>query len=209
MSLDRTGRLGVAAAGFAVSRLLLAPPDRPLVERMSDPAGRAAWPLSDATSLNALEIAGEGSEIDAVRQEWVDLLGPGTAIVEARESVRRGRDGDVLGATLTELFTAVGVAPGPHDVAPVDHLGSQLHAVAQCVARSAQTSAEVADEAQRVLKVLLVDHVGGFWRDVMDDVGARAHTPLLRALPGLVGGVVQSATLAAGIPNPAHEAPRP
>ena len=66
--------MGVAAAGFALSQIVLAPPERGFLLRMRDSRARKSWPLQDEASLAGLALVGEGFEARGVHEDFARLF---------------------------------------------------------------------------------------------------------------------------------------
>lgn len=187
---------GVAAAGFAVARLLSAPPNAPTLERFSVRGDRQSWPIDNESSGRALELMADGFDVAAVRTEWVRLLGDGPETVELRESGWRGLDPDVLGRELDECYGRVGLTATHLGGPPSDHLGAELAYLAHLTAALARTVGDDDAEATVVTARRILgfrgEHVDHFGAAALAALGDRARTPVIRALPGLAHGVLEA-----------------
>lgn len=173
--------MGTAAAGFALSQLLLAPPERGFLLRMRDSRARKSWPLHDAASERGLAIVAEGFEAQAVREEW-DRLSSGFVTAEDP----------------TALYDALGVPAERRAGFPPGHLGLMLTGVAHGVARSAHVCAagEEAEGARlaEATRALLAPTVAA--AAVLQGLDAR--TAVFRAAPHLVDGFLDAAAALTG-----------
>lgn len=176
-----------ATAGFVVARLLLRPPDGALLDRLADRAGRRTWPLHNPGSVAALRLLDEGFSPNAVGAEWQALLGGPTPAVRSRESDWIGCDEPALRAELQARYCDAGLGLQQFGDAEPDQLGVELHHLAHLAAVAAKADDGVGDEIVR----FRADHLDRFCPLVLDELRARAHTPLLAALPGLVDGFLE------------------
>lgn len=183
---------GVAAGGFAIAHLLSASPDERMLELLAGDRDRASWPIHNEPTGAALDVIAQGFEPDAVRDEWERLLGNHPDAVEFRESRRRGLDPDVLGPDLAMQYATAEMSRthlGPHGP---DHLGVEIAYLAHLAAQLARAIGEGAQEVVAAigsdLEGFRREHVDAFSSDVLDELGERAQTVVLRAVPGLTVG---------------------
>ncbi|MBK8447190.1 MAG: molecular chaperone TorD family protein [Micropruina sp.] len=178
-----------ATAGFVVARLLLKPPDGALLDRLADRAGRRTWPLHNPASVAALRLLDDGFSSSAVGAEWQALLGGPTPAVRLRESEWTGADEPELSAELVARYRDAGLGLTQFGAAEPDQLGVELHYLAHLAAVAAKTDTDSGGAAE--IAAFRSDHVDRFCSLVLDELRARAHTPLLAALPGLVDGFLE------------------
>lgn len=177
--------MGVAAAGFALSQVVLAPPERGFLLRMRDSRARRSWPLHDAASEAGLSLVGQGFEAQGVREDWGRLLGPGAEV-------------DALlpdAAALVELYDALGVPAEQRAGVPDGHAGLALMGLAHGVARRAQvrTEGDVAEsERLRGLTADLLGRVRDGVTAAADAVGAGADSTFYRAVPLWIAGYLDA-----------------
>jgi TorA maturation chaperone TorD len=182
----------VAAAGFALSRVLLAAPDRPFIERLADPRARKSWPLQDDLSYAVLRRMGPTTLPDEVRADWFAALGEGGRPVSLRESERLGLRSGRLSAQLDEWYAKVGMAPGQLAGGPADHLGIQI----ACLSHLAVGAFEAARDDERAHYDELIANLGRFfathpakyWEEAVDELELRCATSEMLAVCGLVRG---------------------
>lgn len=183
---------GVAAAGFAIAHLLSAPPDERVLELLAGDRDRQSWPTHNGPTDAALDVIAQGFEPEAVRTDWALLLGNHPDAVELRESRRRGLDPDVLGPELEMHYASAGMSRTQLGQRGPDHLGVELAYLAHLTAQLARAVGEGADEVVRAtgsdLDVFRREHVDTFSDQVLDELGERARTTVLRAVPGLTVG---------------------
>lgn len=178
-----------ATAGFVVARLLLRPPDRALLDRFADRAGRRAWPLHNPASVAALQLLDDGCSPTATDAEWQALLGGRPATVRLRECEWVPADEAALVAGLEQRYRDAGLSLQQFGDAAPDHLGVQLHYLAHLAVVAAKTDTDDGVGAQ--IAQFRADHVDRFCSLVLSELRARARTPLLAALPGLVDGFLE------------------
>lgn len=177
--------MGVAAAGFALSQIVLAPPERGFLLRMRDSRARKSWPLQDEASLAGLALVGEGFEARGVHEDFARLFGPG------------GEVGALLpdADALVRLYDALGVPAEQRAGVPDGHAGLALMGLAHGVARRAQVLAEGDPaEAQR-LRGLTADLLARVRPGVLaaaTQAGEGADTTFYRALPLWVSGYLDA-----------------
>ncbi|MCB0910386.1 MAG: molecular chaperone TorD family protein [Propionibacteriaceae bacterium] len=176
----------MAACGYAVSRLLLVPPDLAVLERFGDPSARASWPLCDRVSVVALQALGAGVDPDRTRAEWEQLFGSAPEPIELTESGWLGEPAAELRKALAARYRAAGLGDERFHDAPADHLGQELRYLAHLVAESARPGAGPGLGAE--IAAFRRAHPDRFSGDVLAELGRRAQEPLWRALPGLVEG---------------------
>ncbi|MEQ6900099.1 hypothetical protein [Nocardioides sp. YIM 152588] len=195
--------VAVAAAGFAVARLLITPPDEAFLGRLADPAGRQSWPIRNPTTLLGLRSLGEPFEVAAVRADWARLRDPADP-VPLRESdwvdVPDGVDG--LVAALEARYAAGGVLRAHVGTCPADHFSRELMYLSHLAARIGREPPGPVRPEDEILD-FASSHIDQFASPMLEAIRARASTPPMRALPDLALGVLDSlaalvATSAAG-----------
>ncbi len=183
---------GIAAAGFAVARMLAAAPDQGLLERFADVAGRRSWPVRNGPSLTGLRLIARGFHPEQVRSEWVQLFGDTPGAITLRESSWLGTDPGTLEAELVDWYHAAGTTSDHLGKHPLDHLSVELAHLAQLSALHgrAETSADrdTAEGCRQLIGTFRTDHVDPYWRAVATEIGDRAGTTVLLALPDLLAG---------------------
>jgi TorA maturation chaperone TorD len=183
--------VAAAAAGFALSRMLLAAPDDGILERLRDPQARSSWPLTDETSRPALAGIGAGTEAERIRTDWNRVLGT-DGVLSLRESAWSDVPEAELVDDLERLYGSIGLQRSVLDGLPADHLAVQLLCLAQLAASAAGPLARgefgPAGETCALIADLRARHVEPFWRHAMTEFGSAVETPELRAVPALVGG---------------------
>jgi TorA maturation chaperone TorD len=191
--------VAAAAAGFALSRMLLAAPDDGILERLRDPQARSSWPLTDEVSQAALAGIGAGTEPERIRADWNRVLGA-DGVLSLRESIWRDVPEAGVIDDLERLYRAVdGQLDGRHSATgglPADHLAVELLCLAHLAASAAGPLARGerprAEEACVLIVGLWDRHVDLFWEPAMTEFGLSVETPELQAVPALVGGFLSA-----------------
>lgn len=180
--------MGVAAAGFALSQVVLAPPERGFLLRMRDSRARRSWPLHDETSTVGLALVGEGFDAQGVREEWTRLLGPGGEVAVLLP------DADAL----VSLYEGLGVPAEQRAGVPDGHVGLALLGLAHGVALAGQLrAAGDAAEASRLhrLTAALLERVKAGVSASAEEIGAGADTTFFRAVPLWIFGYLDAIAL--------------
>ncbi len=199
---------GVASAGFAIARLLSAPPDARMLELFARDSDRASWPIHNDLSDRALDIIAKGFVPDAVRDEWVQLLGECPDAVELRESRWRGLDSDVLGSALARRYASAELGRTHLGEQRPDHLSVELAYLAHLTADLARAIGQEPDEVATAIRGDLAsfrrEHVDTFCGEALAELGERARTAVLRAVPGLTAGFLAAldGLIATAAPGP-------
>lgn len=183
-----------AAAGFAVSRLLLVAPDDAMAARLADRHGRLSWPIRNESTVDALKQISHGFDSEATRAEWALLFSDQAGSIRMRESSRTGADPDVLATQLDELYHSTGFARAAAAEHPSDQLGVELMFAAQLVAEfgRAEANPEQQTHWREQLATFSTTHLDRFCDEVLTDISVRADSALLAAIPGLVIGYRQA-----------------
>lgn len=187
---DRGARTG--AAGFVLSRLLLAPPSQALAENFATPQMREAWPLQDAESVAALE-GYQPDPYQALAREYQALFRGRPPLVSLHESAWR-TDAE-RAALLPELAAVYAGANFTGLPTPVDdHVGYQvayLADLATVVGRCAgdQETVRATVDAATQFRAAHLDVVV---RPILQGITAHARTHLYRAVPGLLRGFLDA-----------------
>ncbi|TIC88786.1 hypothetical protein E8D34_03755 [Nocardioides sp. GY 10113] len=200
---------GVAAAGFAVARLLITPPDDAFLGRLADPTGRQSWPIRDPATMLGLRTLAEPFGLAEVRADWARLFEPGADPVPLRESewVDLPGGADQLVTALEQRYAAAGVRRAHVGACPADHISRELMYLAHLAARLERDPRPVGQRGGPRPEDEILDfattHLDRFAGDALEAIRARATTPPMRALPDLAVGVLDSmaalvATSAAG-----------
>lgn len=183
--------VAAAAAGFALSRILLTAPDDGILDRLRDPRTRSSWPLTDEVSSAALTGIGTGTEAERIRADWNRVLGA-DGMLSLRESAWRDVPEAEVVDDLERFYRSVALQRSSTDALPVDHLCVELLCLAQLAASAAGPSARgerhSVGETGALIAGFRARHVDLFWQQAMTEFGASVETPELGAVPALVGG---------------------
>jgi TorA maturation chaperone TorD len=191
---------GAAAAGFVVSRMLLAEPGPGLLERFADRSLAASWPLADPRSQAGLHLISTGFSPVAVGADWRRLFGEGAGIV-LLESRRRLLDEPALRQALQETYRGDGFDAVRDQ--PSDHLGAELMYLAHLAAQIARAEPAAQADLEAKLIGFRAEHVDPLWALVEPELSSQAHTAVLQALPHLIGGFLLALEEMVAEPRPA------
>lgn len=192
--MDSVKVAGAAAAGFVVSRMLLAKPGPGLLERFSDSKLWSSWPVANQESKDGLQLLSAGFASAAVETEWDQLFSGGPGKIELRESQCRESSETALVAELAKTYQSDGFSPGHSAGQPEDHLGLELMYLAHLGTVLARANPASAGLVQAKLNGFRAEHVDPVWAVVAPQIGDRAQTAVFRALPGLVTGFLAALT---------------
>ncbi len=144
---DRREELGRRLDEFAgaytlTSRLLLEPPDLALLDRIRHPGLPAEWPMRDETSREGMRLLVAGASQDPVpmaRDHQALFVGPGPLLAPPYESVYRSREHllfEEQTLQVREAYRAFGLVAPALNREPDDHIGLELHFLAEVCLRS-------------------------------------------------------------------------
>jgi TorA maturation chaperone TorD len=197
---------GFAAAYSVMARLLLAPADAELQQRLSDPDLLDSWPMPrdpetsrGLTFLGASLSAGEGET--TLQRDFERLfVGPNASLAPPYESVYRSVDRLLFDAPTFEVraeYSSLGMQAPNFNREPDDHLGLEFSYLA-LVCENALDALERMDtqgldDALEAQHRFLAEHVLCWGADCLGLIEANAETAFYRGVGALGIGVLAHA----------------
>ena len=205
---DRRQELGRRLDEFAgaytfTSRLLLEPPDLALLERVRHPGLPGEWPMRDAVSQEGMRLlvagAGDGP-VPLARDHQALFVGPGPALAPPYESVYRSREHllfEEQTLQVREAYRAFGLVAPALNREPDDHIGLELHFLAEVSLRSLDAldagDDDRFDATLAAHQAFLADHLLVWAWECLDRVRDNARTGYFRGVALLTSGLLEQA----------------
>lgn len=205
---DRRLELGERLDAFAgaytfTSRLLLEPPDLTLLDRIRHPQLLDEWPMRDEVSRRGarLLVAGAGEDPVALARDhqWL-FVGPSARFVPPYESVYRSREGLLFEEQTLEVraaYRAFGLVAPALNKEPDDHVGLELHFLAEVCLRSLDAldagDDDAFDATLAAHQAFLDDHLLTWAPAYLDQVQEKAGTDFFRGAALLTAGLLDQA----------------
>ncbi len=197
-------RLDAFAGAYTLtSRLFLEPPDVALLERLRHPGMFEQWPLRDDVSRQGallLVRGAAGDPVDLARDHQRLFVGPGPLLAAPYESVYRSREGLLFEEQTLQVraaYRAFGLVAPELNREPDDHLGLELHFLAQVCLRTLDAldtgDEAAADAALAAHQAFLDDHLLTWAPDCLAKVAEHARTDYFRGAAGLTRGLLEQA----------------
>ncbi len=204
-------RLDALAGAYSfMSRVLLAPVDRALLDRLAAPGLLDEWPLgpeADTTRglhLLALSLGQETSapeSLETLMRDYADLfVGPGPLLAPPYESVHLTTDRLLFDEPTMQVRAAYRAFDlvAPHlNREPDDHIGLELHFLTELCARALdaiETGDDfVLDTTLAAHQGFLTDHVLRWAPDLFDLVAAYAATSFYQGVAALGAATLRQA----------------
>lgn len=178
-----------AAAAGTLSRLLLAPPDEPMLAALRTTDLASQWPLPGAEPGLVLLAAGVRAGVPELTDDHRDLfVGPASLRACPYESVYTSVDHLTFEAATLEVrrwYAEYGLAAPRLHREPDDHLGLELAFVSHLCLHALDRGATLA--AARPLAQFLREHVLTFLPQVAGHIVAGAQTDFYRGVGLLLG----------------------
>ncbi len=197
-------RLDEFAAGYTfTSRLLLEPPDLALLDRIGHPGLLDEWPMTDEKSRQGVRLLLAGATEGAVplaRDHQRLFVGPGRLLAAPYESVYLSRDHllfEEQTLQVREAYRAFGLVAPALNREPDDHLGLELHFLAEVCLRSLDAldtgDDDRFDATLAAHQSFLTDHVLRWAPAFLDLVTEHARTDFFRGAALLTAGLLDEA----------------
>lgn len=196
-------RLDEFAGGYTfTSRLLLEPPDLTLLDRIGHPGLLDEWPMTDEKSRQGVRLLLSGATEGAVplaRDHQRLFVGPGP-LIPPYESVHLSREHlmfEEQTLQVREAYRAFGLVAPALNREPDDHLGLELHFLAEVCLRSLD-ALDTGDDDQldatlAAHQSFLTDHVLRWAPAFLDLVTEHARTDFFRGAALLTAGLLDEA----------------
>lgn len=197
---------GFAAAYSVMERLLRAPADTGLQQRLSEPGVLDSWPMPrDPETSRGLALLGASlsskESVTELQRDFERLfVGPNASLAPPYESVYRSVDRLLFDVPTFEVraeYRSFGLQAPDFNREPDDHLGLEFSYLALVCERGldALERADVRglDEALEAQRRFLAEHVLCWGADCLGLVEANAQTAFYRGVGGLGLGVLTNA----------------
>jgi TorA maturation chaperone TorD len=192
-----------AGAYTFTSRLLLEPPDLTLLDRIGHPGLLDEWPMTDEKSRHGVRLllagAAEGS-VPLARDHQRLFVGPGPLLAPPYESVYLSREHllfEEQTLQVREAYRAFGLVAPALNREPDDHIGLELHFVAEVCLRSLDAldagDDDRFDATLAAHQSFLTDHLLVWGPTYLDLITEHAQTDFFRGVALLTAGLLAQA----------------
>lgn len=201
---ELAGRLDAFAGAYTfASRLLLQAPDLALLGRIGHPGLLDEWPMLDATSREGarLLVAGAGEDpVSLARDHQRLFIGPGALLAPPYESVYRSREGllfEEQTLQVRDAYRTFGLVAPALNREPDDHIGLELHFLAQVCLRSLDAldagDDDAFDATLAAHQAFLGDHLLVWGPTCLEKITEHARTQYYRGVAMLTAGLLDQA----------------
>lgn len=193
----------LAGAYTLTSRLFLEPPDLALLDRIGHPGLLDGWPMRDEASRRGarLLVAGAAEDRVALARDYQALfVGPGPLLAPPYESVHLSREHllfEEQTLQVREAYRAFGLVAPALNREPDDHIGLELHFLAEVCLRSLDAldtgDDDRFDATLAAHQAFLTDHLLLWGPECLALVRDNAKTDYFRGVALLTTGLLDQA----------------
>ena len=192
-----------AGAYTLTSRLLLEPPDLALLDRIGHPGLLDEWPMDDEKSRRGVRLLVAGAHegpVPLARDHQRLFVGPGPLLAPPYESVYRSREHllfEEQTLQVREAYRAFGLVAPALNREPDDHIGLELHFLAEVCLRSLDAldsgDDDRFDATLAAHQAFLTDHLLVWGPECLGLVRDNARTDYFRGAALLTTGLLDQA----------------
>lgn len=205
---ERRAELGRRLDEFAgaytfTSRLLLEPPDLALLDRIGHPGLPDEWPMRDDASRQGMRLLIAGiaeGPVPLARDHQALFVGPGPLLAPPYESVYLSREHllfEEQTLQVREAYRAFGLVAPALNREPDDHIGLELHFLAEVCLRSLDAldagDDDRLDATLAAHQAFLTDHLLVWGPDCLGRIREHATTDYFRGVALLTSGLLDQA----------------